>query len=73
MLRILLALYGIAVITMLGYGIQFFPPFTHPELFDRETLFLGRGFYVTMIIVHGYFVYRAGQMSPNRLGRMTIM
>lgn len=67
MSRILLALYSIAVLVLLGYGLQYYPPFTHPEGFDTPTLVGGLAFYGVLIIVHGYFLYRAGQMSPNRL------
>lgn len=67
MLRIALALYGIAVLVLLGYGLQYFPPFTHPESFDQLTLVGGLALYGLLILVHGHFVYRAGQSSPNRL------
>lgn len=67
MSRILLALYSIAVLVFLGYSLQYYPPFTHSESFDQLTLVAGLAFYGTLILVHGYFLYRAGQMSPNRL------
>ncbi len=67
MSRILLAFYSIAVLVFLGYGLQYYPPFTHSESFDQLTLVAGLAFYGILILVHGYFLYRAGQMSPNRL------
>jgi hypothetical protein len=67
MLRISLAMYSAAALVVLGYGLQYYPPFTHPEGFDVPTLVGGLAFYGVLIIVHGFFLYRAGQMSPNRL------
>lgn len=67
MARKLLAIYGITVLVLLGYGLQYYPPFTDAEVFDTPTLVGGLAFYGMLVFVHGYFVYRAGQMSPNRL------